>query len=124
MVLASWKGHEGEVLQLVTANDSTVVSSSLDQSVAAWSTDNGNLKFQLKGPTEPVHCLNSYGTELISGTTANRIGVHTSVGDHASFSSNRLRSDTFKGVLTAMGVLPLNRLLLLGSDSGHISLLC
>ncbi|KAF4521699.1 hypothetical protein B566_EDAN012997 [Ephemera danica] len=124
MVLASWKGHEGEVLQLVTANESTMVSSSLDQSVGAWSTDLGNLKFHLKGPTEPVHCLSSYGSELISGTTANRIGVHTCVGDQACFSSTRLRSDTFRGVLTAMAVLPLNRLLLLGSDAGHISLLC
>lgn len=80
--------------------------------------------FLLRGPTEPVHCLSGYGSELISGTTANRIGVHTAVDAHASFSSTRLRSDTFKGVLTAMAVLPLNRLLLLGADTGNISLLC
>ncbi|CAB3366386.1 Hypothetical predicted protein [Cloeon dipterum] len=124
MILASWKGHEGEVLQLATFPGSTVVSSSLDQTVVAWSSENGSLRCVLKGQTEPVHCLNAYNMELISGTTANRIGVHTAVGEQASFSSNRLRSDTFKGVLTALAVLPLNRLLLLGSDAGHISLLC
>ncbi|XP_059477141.1 WD repeat-containing protein 81 isoform X2 [Neocloeon triangulifer] len=123
MILSSWKGHEGEVLQLASSG-SNLVSSSLDQTVATWSSDNGNLRCILKGPTEPVHCLNAYNSELISGTTANRIGVHTSVGEQACFSSTRLRSDTFKGVLTAMAVLPLNRLLLLGSDAGHISLLC
>jgi len=80
--------------------------------------------FVFRGPTEPVHCLSGYGSELISGTTANRIGVHTAVDINASFSSTRLRSDTFKGVLTAMAVLPLNRLLLLGADTGNISLLC
>lgn len=80
--------------------------------------------FVIRGPTEPVHCLSAYGLELISGTTANRIGVHTAVDVNASFSSTRLRSDTFKGVLTAMAVLPLNRLLLLGADTGNISLLC
>ena len=71
-----------------------------------------------------MHCLDVYGSELISGTTANRIGVHTAVDVNSSFSSTRLRSDTFKGVLTALHVLPLNRLLLLGADTGAISLLC
>nr|CAD7393459.1 unnamed protein product [Timema cristinae] len=124
MILASWKGHEGEVLQLVAVDENRFVSSSLDQSVSVWSASDGKLLFNMKGPTEPVHCLSAYGTELISGTTANRIGVHTAVDDHASFSSTRLRSDTFRGVLTTMAVLPVNKLLLLGADSGNISLLC
>ncbi|OWR47062.1 hypothetical protein KGM_200334B, partial [Danaus plexippus plexippus] len=76
------------------------------------------------GSTEPVHCISVYYNELISGTTNNRIGVHTSLGQDASFSSTKLRSDTFKGIMTCMSVLPLNRLLLLGSDNGTISLLC
>lgn len=77
-----------------------------------------------RGSTEPVHCLNIYNSELISGTTANRIGVHTSIEADASFSSTKLRSDAFKGLLTSMAVLPLNRLLLLGADNGNIVLLC
>lgn len=77
-----------------------------------------------RGPTEPVHLMSLYGDELLTGTTANRVGVHTSVSHTASFSSTRLRSDTFRGVLTTMAVLPLNRLLLLGADNGTIRLLC
>ena len=77
-----------------------------------------------RGPTEPAHLVQLYNGEVITGTTANRIGVHTSVSPTASYSSTRLRSDTFKGVLTAMTVLPLNRQLLLGADSGSIRLLC
>lgn len=77
-----------------------------------------------RGPVEPVHCLAQHERELISGTTANRIGVHTDISDEASFSSTKLRSDSFKGVLTTLAVLPLNRLLLLGADTGHITLLC
>ncbi|XP_046619150.1 WD repeat-containing protein 81 isoform X1 [Neodiprion virginianus] len=124
LIIASWKGHECEVLQLEALNDTTIISSSLDQSIAVWSAVDGKLKFHLKGTTEPVHCLSIYDQELISATTANRIGVHTSVEATASFSSTKLRSDTFKGDLTAMSVLPLNRLLLLGADNGGISLLC
>lgn len=77
-----------------------------------------------RGATEPVHCMATYEQELVIGTTANRIGVYTAVDVAASFSSSKLKSDAFKGVLTAMAVLPLNRLLLLGADSGGITLMC
>lgn len=65
-----------------------------------------------------------HGNELISGTTANRIGIHTGFTNEASFSSTKIRTDIFKGVLTTMSVLSLNKLLLLGSDNGNITLLC
>jgi WD repeat-containing protein 81 len=48
MVLASWKGHEGEVLQLVAANDNILVSSSLDQTVSVWAASDGKLNFHMK----------------------------------------------------------------------------
>ena len=102
-----------------------LISSSLDQSVSVWSADDGKLKFNFRGASEPVHCLcTTGGGELVTGTTANRIGVYTSLTNNANFSSSKLRSDTFKGVLTAMAVVPLNRMLLLGSDTGVVNLLC
>ncbi|CAG9584549.1 unnamed protein product [Danaus chrysippus] len=121
---ATWRAHDGEVLRLAAVDDHRVLSSGLDQVTALWSADDGELIAHLKGSTEPVHCISVYYNELISGTTNNRIGVHTSLGQDASFSSTKLRSDTFKGIMTCMSVLPLNRLLLLGSDNGTISLLC
>ncbi|XP_054269421.1 WD repeat-containing protein 81-like [Macrosteles quadrilineatus] len=124
MILAAWRGHDGEVLQLVAASDTTLVSSSLDQAVSVWNPSEGKLKFNIKGPTEPVHCVDLYGGQLVSGTTANRVGVHSSLDPAATFSSSRLRSDSFRGVLTTLQVLPLNRLLLLGADTGNITLIC
>ncbi|XP_045497388.1 WD repeat-containing protein 81 [Colias croceus] len=121
---ATWRAHDGEVLRLAAVDEHRLLTSGLDQVTALWRIDDGELIAHLKGSTEPVHCLSVYYNELISGTTNNRIGVHTSLDQEASFSSTKLRSDTFKGVLTCMSVLPLNRLLLLGSDNGTISLLC
>ncbi|XP_045135367.1 WD repeat-containing protein 81-like isoform X3 [Portunus trituberculatus] len=123
-LLSTWKPHEGEVLCMKWHRNSTFISSALDQTMSVWSTDDTKLKFTLRGPTEPVHLINLYEDEVITGTTANRIGVHTSISPTASFSSTRLRSDTFRGVLTTMAVLPLNRLMLLGADNGTIRLLC
>ncbi|GAB6021712.1 hypothetical protein CHUAL_004292 [Chamberlinius hualienensis] len=125
LLSSTWKGHDGEILQVKACNDHTFVTSSLDHHcISVWNADDGKLKCQLRGPNEPVHCLSFYKNELISGTTANRIGVHTSVDTQSSFSSTKLQSDTFKGVLTSMTVLPLNRLMLLGADNGAIRLLC
>ncbi|KAK3878610.1 hypothetical protein Pcinc_016771 [Petrolisthes cinctipes] len=123
-LLSTWKPHEGEVLCMKWYRDGTFISSALDQTVSVWSVEDSKLKFTLRGPTEPVHLMSLYGDELLTGTTANRVGVHTSVSPTASFSSTRLRSDTFRGVLTTMAVLPLNRILLLGADNGTIRLLC
>lgn len=123
-MLGSWVAHDGEILQMKAFNDKFFVSSSLDHSVSVWAAEDTKLHRHLKGATEPVTCLSISQGEVISGTTANRINVHSSIDQKASFASTRLRSDTFRGILTSMVVLPLNRLLLLGADNGGITLLC
>ncbi|XP_023248259.1 WD repeat-containing protein 81 [Copidosoma floridanum] len=124
LIIASWKGHECEILQLEVLNETTIISSSLDQTIAVWSATDGKLKFYLKGVTEPIHCTAVYEQQLISGTTANRIGVHSVAEASGAYSFSKLRHEAFKGVLTAMALLPLNRLLLLGADNGIINLIC
>lgn len=122
-ILATWKPHEGEVLCCRSYKDGVFLSSALDQTVAVWNVNDNASKFTMKGPTEPVHLMHLYQDQLISGTTANRIGHHTNVTPDAIYTSYRLRSESLRGVLTAMEVLPLNRMLLLGADSGGITLL-
>ncbi|ESO90187.1 hypothetical protein LOTGIDRAFT_233981 [Lottia gigantea] len=124
ILMAAWKAHDGEILQIKAFDKSRLVSTSFDQTVKVWKVEDGKELCNLKGPTEPVHCICFYRNQVLSATTANRIGLHTTIEENSSFSSTKLTSDTFKGVLTCMSVLPLNRALLVGADNGSIRLLC
>ncbi|XP_077493894.1 WD repeat domain 81 isoform X2 [Amblyomma americanum] len=123
-MLGSWVAHDGEILQTKAFNDTYFISSSLDHSISVWNAAETKLHYHLKGATEPVTCLGLHNAGVVSGTTANKINVHTTIDEKAAFTSTKLRSETFRGVIASMAVLPLNRLLLLGADNGGISLLC
>ena len=78
------------------------------------------------GTQEPVHCVtvNEEGKQLITGSTGNRIAIRRGFTADSPFSSSKVKSDILKGNLTSMRLLPLNRLLLLGEDTGKIRLIC
>ncbi|XP_011292647.1 WD repeat-containing protein 81 [Musca domestica] len=125
MILNSWRRMECDILQLAAPNDQQLISSALDHSLAVWHAHDGNLHYQLVPPAEPAHFLQTNGPELVYATTGNRIGIYSDLSSsHASHTVTKLRSETFKGVLTSLAVLPLNRAFLAGNESGNISLLC
>lgn len=124
IMLGTWKAHEGEIIQMKAISKNKFISCSYDQTVKVWNADDIKDVFMLRGHTEPVHCISMYKNQVVTATTGNKIGVHSSPDEQGSFTSGKLRSDTFKGVLTCMAVLPLNRTLLLGADNGSIRLFC
>ncbi|KAH8333500.1 hypothetical protein KR059_000373 [Drosophila kikkawai] len=125
MVINSWRPMECDLLQLSAPSDQFLVSSALDHSLAVWHALDGIMHYQLKPPPEPAHFLQSVGSSLVYATTGNRVGVYADVAhSHAFNTITKLRSETFRGVLTSLAVLPLNRAFLAGNESGHIALLC
>jgi len=123
------------------------VSTSLDQTVCVWRIGSGQhqqqgqpesdasrslLKCSLpppKGVQEPVHCVQHVRQtgDLALATAANRIVVRRgprSAEAAAHVQIHKLRSDAVKGNLTSFRVLAMNKTLLIGQDSGAISLIC
>ena len=118
------KAHDGEVLTL-TSGPGYFVSTSLDQTASVHHWEDGKLWTQLRSPAEPLHCVVAHQNEIITGSTSHKVSVHTiSQHSQANMVASKLRSDIIKGNLIQMEMMPLNRLLLLGTDMGNIHLIC
>uniref|UniRef100_A0A8C5MJS3 WD repeat domain 81 n=1 Tax=Leptobrachium leishanense TaxID=445787 RepID=A0A8C5MJS3_9ANUR len=124
LVLKGWPAHEGDILQMKAADGNIIVSSSSDHSLTVWKELEQKPIHQFKSSSDPIHVFDLYGSEIVTGTVANKIGIY-SLSDSSSQpnSSTKLSSENFKGTLTNLAVLPTKRLLLLGSDNGIVRLL-
>ncbi|XP_077992246.1 WD repeat-containing protein 81-like [Glandiceps talaboti] len=121
LLLGGWKAHDGEILQVKGYDNRQFVTSSIDHHLTVWGED-GSEKAMLRGINEPVHCINTYQNLLLSATNSNKLAIHSILDGQMSY-CNKLHSEVFKGILTTFDVLPMNKLLLLGSDNGNIYLM-
>ncbi|XP_068173776.1 WD repeat-containing protein 81 [Antennarius striatus] len=124
LILRGWPAHEGDILQMKAAEGNLVISSSTDYTLTVWKDLEHKPLRQYKSQSDPIHAFDLYGSEIVTGTVANKIGVYSMADISASpVSSTKLSSENFRGTLTSLAVLPNKRLLLLGSDNGAIRLL-
>ncbi|XP_043859827.1 WD repeat-containing protein 81 [Dromiciops gliroides] len=122
LVLRGWPAHEGDILQIKAVEGSTLVSSSSDHSLTVWKELEQKPTHHYKSPSDPIHTFDLYGSEVVTGTVANKIGI-CSLMEPPSQATTKLSSENFRGTLTSLAVLPTKRHLLLGSDNGAIRLL-
>ncbi|CAF0855447.1 unnamed protein product [Brachionus calyciflorus] len=123
----SCKALDNEILQLKFFTSDKFICSYNDGSIAISSIkDKVQVQNIIKVYNEPVPFMSVNQNQLITATGSNKIGIHSNIekASQMTVSINKLQPDLFKGVITSQTYLPLNRLLLLGSDSGDIKLIC
>ncbi|XP_073902673.1 WD repeat-containing protein 81 isoform X2 [Castor canadensis] len=107
---------------LQAVEGSILVSSSSDHSLTVWKELEQKPTHHYKSASDPIHTFDLYGSEVVTGTVANKIGV-CSLLEPPSQATTKLSSENFRGTLTSLALLPTKRHLLLGSDNGVIRLL-
>uniref|UniRef100_A0A452TWH1 WD repeat-containing protein 81 n=1 Tax=Ursus maritimus TaxID=29073 RepID=A0A452TWH1_URSMA len=122
LVLRGWPAHEGDILQIKAVEGSILVSSSSDHSLTVWKELEQKPTHHYKSASDPIHTFDLYGSEVVTGTVANKIGV-CSLLEPPSQATTKLSSENFRGTLTSLALLPTKRHLLLGSDNGVVRLL-
>ncbi|KAH0511498.1 WD repeat-containing protein 81 [Microtus ochrogaster] len=122
LVLRGWPAHEGDILQIKAIEGSMLVSSSSDHSLTVWKELEQKPTHHYKSASDPIHTFDLYGSEVVTGTVANKIGI-CSLLEPPSQATTKLSSENFRGTLTSLALLPTKRHLLLGSDNGIIRLL-
>lgn len=122
LVLRGWPAHEGDILQIKAVDGGILVSSSSDHSLTVWKELEQKPTHHYKSASDPIHTFDLYGSEVVTGTVANKIGV-CSLLESPSQATTKLSSENFRGTLTSLALLPTKRHLLLGSDNGVIRLL-
>lgn len=124
LVLKGWPAHEGDILQMKAAEGNLIISSSTDYTLTVWKDLENKPLRQYKSQSDHVHAFDIYGSEIVTGTVSNKIGVYSIADISLSpVSITKLSSENFRGTLTSLAVLPTKRLLLLGSENGAIRLL-
>ncbi|XP_038159213.1 WD repeat-containing protein 81 [Cyprinodon tularosa] len=124
LILRGWPAHEGDILQMKAAEGNLVISSSTDYSLTVWKDLENKPLRQYKSQSDHIHAFDLYGSQIVTGTVANKIGVYSMADISLSpVSSTKLSTENFRGTMTSLAVLPTKRLLLLGSDNGAIRLL-
>ncbi|XP_031561035.1 WD repeat-containing protein 81-like isoform X2 [Actinia tenebrosa] len=117
------RAHTSDVVQVRAFSNNSLLTSSMDQGLSLWKDDGLRLK-NIKGHTEPLHLLIVQKDYILSSSIANRIGVHITKDEptEGSYIGYKLSSEVLRGNVTSLGYLQLNQLLLLGSDTGNITL--
>ncbi|KAK6146264.1 hypothetical protein DH2020_020133 [Rehmannia glutinosa] len=133
-IIASWQAHDGYVTKLAAAADHQLVSSSLDKTLRIWDLrrnwtaehtvfrgySDGVSGFSLWGQNVISICRNKIGISSLHGS-ADEEGQYRASPQHLYMADGESKN---MSVLSAIRILPFSRLLLVGTEDGHLKICC
>ena len=122
LVMQSFRPHSADITRIISS-DGNVYASSMDHNVSHWKTvkkftDGNDPDVVLYGPKEPILCMSLLGEDILT-CSSSRV---TTYNPYKHSTCTKLRTDNFKGGVSTLATLPLNKLMVLGSDTGNISM--
>lgn len=112
--------HDGEIVQMEPVPGYGFISASVDSNIRMWHED-GNVSHILKSSNDSIHTVVYTKQQLLWSNTTNKLNIH-SKERFSSFHTYRIGQDSFKGAVSKMAFLPINRLYLFGADNGNVML--
>lgn len=129
VTLYRWRAHDADVVQLKAISPYRFVSTSLDKTVALWSSglvDNSVKIMHRSYCSEPVHGVTtcSRSGDLMTLSGSRYLSVHSNMEkqDAVVENSPTIKLRNFKGC-TSISMLPHRQLLLVGQESGQLTLI-
>uniref|UniRef100_A0A914VXL7 BEACH domain-containing protein n=2 Tax=Plectus sambesii TaxID=2011161 RepID=A0A914VXL7_9BILA len=123
-LIGSGRTTDTEISAMESSGSSTLVTAQPDHPLTVWNARNASLKHKITGSPDHLACMAVSGEQLICVSTSNKVRIYDDLAAKQGNTESRLRSDVFSGSVSSIAVLPINRLLLFGSNSGVIQLLC
>jgi WD repeat-containing protein 81 len=137
-LLHHWKPSDYSVVQTTTWNENlfqlhatrrgNLVTSVGPGTMHLWRPSTGKLLSHIRGQSSTTHCLDTMGEQLVSASSNGHVVIHNCferTKDHSSTLHwvTKVKSRELKGGVVSMATLQEKRLLLLGSDNGHVVLM-
>ncbi|KAL3641861.1 hypothetical protein CASFOL_012676 [Castilleja foliolosa] len=133
-IISSWQAHDGYVTKLAAAADYQLISSSLDKTLRIWDLrrnctaehtvyrgySDGVSSFSLWGQNVISICRNKIGISSLQGS-ADEDGQYRVAPQHLYMADGESKN---MSTLSAITILPLSRLFLLGTEDGHLKICC
>ncbi|XP_078161188.1 protein serine/threonine kinase isoform X4 [Carex rostrata] len=126
-IVAAWRAHDGYITKLAALKDNMLVSSSLDKTLRLWDLRRnlGSQSCIIRGHTDGISSFAMWGQDIIS-ISRNKI----SLASLSALSNNHLVPQYLysgKGVrnlspISAIAVLPLSRLFIVGTEDGVLKI--
>eukprot|EP00041_Stephanoeca_diplocostata_P036608 m.1342664 g.1342664 ORF g.1342664 m.1342664 type:complete len:1750 (+) comp24899_c0_seq7:136-5385(+) len=124
LLLYCWRAHDNDITAIRPLSSHSFLTASVDHTAALWSwtaADSVSASTRFKGSGDPIIGLDTEKDTLYALSSTNRVLQYDDFrGTRSQLMSPMTKLKGMKGTLSCMNVLPLNQVVLFGSESGHL----